>query len=218
MAASHAAACFLLPCASSPAVSCSWAVPSAPGAEYCRDMPVARAAPPAGGRQQTQTPTPGVGVGVGVSPCPGAGLGGGRGQGRGPGGCAGLSTREAPAQGPLSPDTRAPAMMPPGGRALRWWASLWGQLLPGTPPARASEPATRGERPRDRQRGAPTVACTSPALQEAAPLGRAPLRAPPPALVCARPVGGARGRGVRGPRASCAASCQSGWAPPTSCL
>lgn len=58
MAASHAVACFLLPCASSPAVSFSWATPSAPGAEYCRDMPVARAVPPGGRRQQAQTPLP----------------------------------------------------------------------------------------------------------------------------------------------------------------
>lgn len=60
MAASHAVACFLLPCASSPAVSFSRATPSAPGAEYCRDMPVARAAPPGGGRKQAQMSPPGV--------------------------------------------------------------------------------------------------------------------------------------------------------------
>lgn len=60
MAASHAVACFLLPCASSPAVSFSWATPSAPGAKNCRDMPVIRAAPPGGGRRQAQMPPPGV--------------------------------------------------------------------------------------------------------------------------------------------------------------
>lgn len=48
MAASHAVACLLLPFASSPAVSFSCVTPSAPGAGYCRDMPVARALPPGG--------------------------------------------------------------------------------------------------------------------------------------------------------------------------
>lgn len=51
MATSHAVDCLRLALASSPAVSFSWVVPSAPGAVYCRDMPVARALPPEKGRQ-----------------------------------------------------------------------------------------------------------------------------------------------------------------------
>lgn len=50
MAASHAVDCLLLAFASSPAVSFSCVRPSAPGAANHRDMPVARALPPAGGR------------------------------------------------------------------------------------------------------------------------------------------------------------------------
>ena len=46
MAASHAVACLLLPSASSQAVSVSCASPSAPGAIYCRVMPVALVLPP----------------------------------------------------------------------------------------------------------------------------------------------------------------------------
>lgn len=48
MAASHAADCLLLAFASSQAVSFSRVIPSAPGAAYCRDMPVARALLPGG--------------------------------------------------------------------------------------------------------------------------------------------------------------------------
>lgn len=51
MAASHAVDCLLLAFASSPAVSFSWVTPSAPGVVYWRDMPVARALPPGGGKQ-----------------------------------------------------------------------------------------------------------------------------------------------------------------------
>lgn len=51
MAASHAAACLLLPLASSPAISLSCAAASAPGTVYCRNMPVARVLPAGGERR-----------------------------------------------------------------------------------------------------------------------------------------------------------------------
>ncbi|EGV94890.1 hypothetical protein I79_004701 [Cricetulus griseus] len=51
MAASHAAACLLLPFASSPAISRSCVAASAPGTVYCRNMPVARVLPAGGGRR-----------------------------------------------------------------------------------------------------------------------------------------------------------------------
>lgn len=51
MAASHAAACLLLPLASSPAISLSCVAASAPGTVYCRSMPVARMLPAAEGRE-----------------------------------------------------------------------------------------------------------------------------------------------------------------------
>lgn len=56
MAASHATDCLLLVLASSPAVSFSCVTPSDPGAEYCRDMPVARVLPPKGTGEQAQLP------------------------------------------------------------------------------------------------------------------------------------------------------------------